>query len=136
MGKSQVKGKFLIDTNIAIYFLEGILPEESKDYIIDILSHESNLSVISKIELLSWNKLTTKQESKTRTFIQASNVKSLSDKIIETTIKIRKKGRKIKLPDAIIAATAMEYKYTLLTRNIKDFENIKGLKCLNPFDEN
>lgn len=35
--------------------------------------------------------------------------------------------------DALIAATALECDFVLVTRNLKDFQNM-GLKLLNPFD--
>jgi predicted nucleic acid-binding protein len=41
---------------------------------------------------------------------------------------------KIKLPDAIIAATAMAEGLTLITRNSDDFKNINSLKLLNPWE--
>jgi len=37
------------------------------------------------------------------------------------------------LPDAIIAATTIENELTLITRNIVDFKNIKGIKVLDPY---
>ena len=43
-----------------------------------------------------------------------------------------RKGKKIKTPDAIIAATALAYSFTLITNNEKDFAKIKGLKIINP----
>jgi len=36
------------------------------------------------------------------------------------------------LPDAVIAATAIVNNSVLLTNNVKDFANIKGLKVINP----
>ena len=57
----------------------------------------------------------------------------INREIIETTISIRQK-HKIKLPDAIIAATAIVYGLTIATRNISDFKNIEGLNCINPWD--
>ena len=39
----------------------------------------------------------------------------------------------IDLPDSIIAATALVNKAFLLTRNIKDFSKIKGLKTKSPY---
>ncbi len=36
------------------------------------------------------------------------------------------------LGDAIIAATALEHYQTLVTRNIKDFDWIEGLKVIDP----
>ena len=40
---------------------------------------------------------------------------------------------KIKLPDAIIAATALNQDAFLVTRNVSDFQGIAGLKIENPF---
>jgi toxin FitB len=43
--------------------------------------------------------------------------------------------RKIKLGDAIIAATALETDRQLVTRNEQDFRGIQGLRVINPFTE-
>lgn len=56
----------------------------------------------------------------------------LNEDIIKATISIRKE-HKIKTPDAIIAATAVVFGYTLITRNTKDFKRINNLKIINPF---
>ena len=63
-------------------------------------------------------------------FIDVTNVLPLSDIVAQKTIELRKK-HKIKLPDAIIAATALAYKLTLISRNIKDFQRIDGLLCVD-----
>lgn len=34
----------------------------------------------------------------------------------------------VRLPDAVIAATAIEHKLSLVTRNRSDFERIRGLR--------
>lgn len=49
------------------------------------------------------------------------------------TVKIRR-NHKIKLPDAIIAATAITKGMTLITRNAKDFTPITNLHVINPFE--
>jgi len=46
---------------------------------------------------------------------------------------IRRIFPRIKLPDVIIAATALTNNYTLLTRNIDDFKNIPGINLENPW---
>jgi predicted nucleic acid-binding protein len=51
---------------------------------------------------------------------------------VQKTIQLRK-VHKINLPDAIIAATALSYDLTLITRNIKDFQNVAGLVCLDSY---
>ncbi len=46
-----------------------------------------------------------------------------------------RKLRKIKLPDAIILATAREYGYQLVTRNVNDFAELDSdVTIINPFD--
>jgi len=57
----------------------------------------------------------------------------LVDEVINTTIIICREHR-IKLPDGIIAATAINFNFTLLTRNVSDFKNINGLEMINPWD--
>lgn len=57
----------------------------------------------------------------------------LSDEIIDVTIKLRRQ-RKIKTPDAIIAATALISKMCVCTRNIRDFKNIE-VDYINPFED-
>ena len=57
----------------------------------------------------------------------------LTHELMEQTIHLRKQ-KKIKLPDAIIAATAVVYGFIILTRNIKDFHHIDGLDCINPHE--
>lgn len=64
-------------------------------------------------------------------FLNLANRLELTEDVVQQTIMLRKIV-KIKLPDAIIAATAMVYNLVLISRNPKDFENIKGLKLINP----
>lgn len=42
--------------------------------------------------------------------------------------------KRIDLSDAIIAATALVYDLTLITRNINDFTKISNLRVINPYD--
>ena len=49
-----------------------------------------------------------------------------------SSIELRK-ARKIKLPDAIIAATAIVHDLILVSRNDKDFAAIPSLRYSNPF---
>jgi predicted nucleic acid-binding protein len=67
-------------------------------------------------------------------FIIECKVLQLDDSVIDKTIEICKSHR-IKLPDAVIAATALVNDLALITRNISDFKNIKGLELLNPWAE-
>jgi predicted nucleic acid-binding protein len=42
--------------------------------------------------------------------------------------------RRIKLPDATIAATALAHGLPLITRNAADFQGVAGLSVINPHD--
>ncbi len=119
--------RFLIDTNALLDFQGELLPPKGSDFITSIIDVEFNISIINKIELLGSKYVTPKTES----FINLARVFELDTNVVNTTIQLRK-NRRIKLPDAIIAATAIVYGLTLVTRNTKDFTGIKDLKVVNP----
>ena len=68
-----------------------------------------------------------------REFILGCGVFLIDQKIIDKTIEIRSR-LKIKIPDAIIAATAIENGLTLISYNQRDFDRLVplGLKYINP----
>jgi predicted nucleic acid-binding protein len=43
-----------------------------------------------------------------------------------------RRSTQLRLPDALIAATALEHRLTLVTRNMRDFEGVKGLRLRSP----
>ena len=87
----------------------------------------SFMSVVTRIELLSWVIGNRALENDIRLFITGSKVLEFSEPIILQTIRLRRQYR-IKLPDAIIAATAIVNKLTLLSTNDSDFTRIAELK--------
>ena len=91
-----------------------------------------NISVISQIEVLRFND-TPENEAILERFINTSVVYPLSGNVVKRTIELCKQN-KIKLPDAIIAATALTENFILVTRNTDDFKKIPKLELLNPFD--
>ncbi len=66
--------------------------------------------------------------------MKVASVISITDAIVDETIAIRR-ACKIKLPDAIIAATAVNKKLILVTRNLTDFKIIQELVLVNPWDK-
>lgn len=121
MGKN-----YLIDTNVIIDFAKNQLPEHSTSFIADLIDNEPKISVINKIELL-WFTYTSQPIF---TFIEACLVFSLDDNVVDKTVELRK-IHKIKLPDAIIAATAIIHQLTLITHNVSDFKRIKNLEVID-----
>ncbi len=124
--------RYLIDTNIAIYFLDGHLPPSAILFLSEVINQEINISIITKIELLGWNFPNPEKMSINQAFIDNSAVLPLDNAVVAKTIELRR-SYKIKLPDAIIAATAIVFDFTLISRNDKDFDKIEGLKYFNPF---
>ena len=123
--------KILIDTNIVIGYIGNHLNVQVMNKLDKIFDHEYHISVINKIELLGYPNLDNIEEEKFNLFIDHSILHQIDNKTIEISIAIRKKY-KIKLPDAIIAATCLANDLTILTNNIKDFEDIEGLKVIGP----
>ena len=91
---------FIADTNALIYFLEGnscMLPYATK---------KLELSIISEMELLSFSGITQEEEIGVKTLLSDCSKFHLTEEIKDKTIEIRRKY-KTKLPDAIVAATAI-----------------------------
>ena len=124
---------YLWDTNTVIYYLQQQFPPKAEKFIDNIiLSNQPCISAITEIELLCWKSPTEKDEQILIEFIEDVLVLELESPIKLKTAEIRKL-HKIKLPDAIIAATAQVYGLTLLTRNVKDFQNVAELELIDPF---
>lgn len=120
---------FLMDTNVVIDYLSNRLPAPTASQIDKL---PGIISVITRIELMGWYNATSAQLERLRPFIISSQTYNLSEDIIQQTIILRQQY-KIKLPDAVIAATAIVYNHKLITRNTIDFKNIAGLDFENPW---
>lgn len=125
--------KYLIDTCAVIKYLNNLFSTEAISFMDKLVDDDSKVSFITKIELLVW-KTSNPDDIKIRyDFLNGSEILYINEKIIDIAIKIRR-DTNIKIPDAIIAATAISYDYILLSDNDQDFMKIEsfGLKYLNP----
>ncbi len=126
--------KYLLDTNVAIYFLKNSLPEKGKSFLLTAIpANEVEISFITKIELLAYPSITPEEEMAAQTFLSFFNIITIDASIINKTIAIRKEV-KIKLPDAIIAATALVNNLQLLSSNLQDFSKVEDLTIINPLN--
>jgi predicted nucleic acid-binding protein len=124
--------KYLYDTNIFIYYLADE-PTVSSWFAEEFLNlHEVLFSPIIRVELLSFAGLSKEEEQAIEDLLSQFNSVPLLREIKNYTIQL-KRQYKIKLPDAIIAATALHTDASLVTRNIDDFQGIAELKIENPF---
>ena len=114
-----MKNKYLLDTNIVIYFFNGLTDDAT---LIEILRSSFNISIITKIEFLSWQKLLNDPvlNDKALEFISNARVFELDEVVANRTIKNRQQF-KIKTPDAIIGATAQVHGFEIVTNNVDDF---------------
>ena len=105
----------VFDTNILIDFLAG--REEARK---ELLRYsEIHVSIITWIEVLVGVK-TEDEQRIFRAFLSGFVIEPLTSAVAEKAVEIRK-TRKIRMPDAIIWATALERGTLLVTRNTKDF---------------
>lgn len=123
--------QYLIDTNVVSDYLTNSFSVSGFKFLDVIINKTPIISIITKIELLCWN-TDIETNHNIKSFIDDSKVLNISDEIIYYCVKLRK-SKKIKTPDALIAATALAYGYTLITNNEKDFLKIDGLKVINPY---
>ncbi len=120
---------YLLDSNIIIY-----ASKEEYAYLRDFFTNQevpSFASVISKVEVLGYYKLTEIDKLFFNACFSLLETIEVNHAVAEKAIAIRQE-LKLSLGDAIIAATALIYGYTIVTRNVDDFKNISGLIVVNP----
>lgn len=126
--------QFLIDTNTVIDLIGNRRPPAGARWLQQVTDAEQHgLSVINHIELLS-RPATPAERLPLELYIDASPIIQLDADIVQATIRLRQQYRR-KLPDAIIAATALVHRLTVVTRNVGDFAAIAGLQVINPYEE-
>ena len=115
--------RYFVETNILIYLLSG------DNTLISILNQKQiYISFITEIELLSFADLTDKERNKIVAMLKNFIVMDINESIKETTIRYRK-DFKLKIPDAIIAATANYLNLPLLTADLA-FKSIPELTTI------
>jgi predicted nucleic acid-binding protein len=104
----------LFDTNILIDYLNGVVA--ARDEI--ALHDHPMISLITWMEVLAGT--SAEQSIPVRAFLRRFECIGIDGDIAERAVAVRH-ARRLKLPDAIIRATAMERSALLVTRNTKDF---------------
>jgi len=110
----------LLDTNVALYLLGGRLaaPLPTGNY---------GVSVITEMELLAWPSLTVEEEKRVREFLGQLVICELTPSIRTRAVQLRKQQH-LRLPDAVVCATAMEFGVELWT-NDTALAKVPGLTC-------
>lgn len=115
--------RILIDTNIVLYFLQGDTGVEKFFY-----RHTPNISFITELELLSGSELSQQTKQLIKSLLSRISIIEYKSNFKEIIIDIRAE-KKLKLPDYIIAATAITQNLPLITAD-KSFQKIQGLDLI------
>jgi toxin FitB len=119
----------LVDSNIIIY---ATAPEN--EWLRTWLEVEPfAVSQISQIGVLGYHQITPEEITDLEEFLYSSNIVPVTDGATKKAIALRQR-RKMSLADSILAATALENDWELVSRNVDDFEWIAELRLVNPFD--
>jgi predicted nucleic acid-binding protein len=112
--------RFLLDTNIILYILAGdkILANYLRNKIL-------YTSIICEIELLSYKPITLNQEKEIKKFLKEFKIITIDESIKNFAIQLRKKYQ-LKIPDTIIAATAISLEIPFVTAD-KGFKQVSEL---------
>jgi len=122
---------YLIDSDITIRYVSQQYNNSILVKLDNILDNEFNYSIISLMEVLGFNGDTNEMQQ-LETLFNNGNKFEINDAVVDETLHIRK-ITKIKLPDAIIAATSLVHDLELITGNVNDFKNVPGLKVIDPY---
>ncbi|MBI4430004.1 MAG: type II toxin-antitoxin system VapC family toxin [Ignavibacteriales bacterium] len=124
--------RYLYDTNVFLYYLAGE-PKIRRLFTEQFLNENRIVtSAIVRIELLSFPNLTDKEDLIIREMLRQFEVLAISSEIEDIAVVLRRKYR-LRIPDAIVAATAYHTSSIVMTRDIKDFKRINEIQLVDPF---
>ena len=84
--------QYLLDTNIVIYYFNGLTDDERIDA---LLIHSFNISIITQMEFLGWSGFLTDENlyQKAQEFISHANVFDLAQGVVDKTITLRQQHK-------------------------------------------
>jgi predicted nucleic acid-binding protein len=117
----------LLDSNIIIYATQ---PEHAELRAF-IATHAPVVSAVSYVEVLGYHKLLESEAELLRRFFAVTTMLPLDQDVLGQAVRLRRQ-HKLSLGDALISATALVHRLTLVTHNVADFDWIDGLELLDP----
>ena len=120
----------LLDTNVVIGFLNG---NEAITRFFNGKESQKRFTVsqITRMELLGFPNITQDEIKIIQEFLMGVDVFALTDEVADETIELRRKTR-LKLPDAIIVATAIVHKLLLVTCDEQLIKSVPKIPSTNP----
>lgn len=129
--------KYILDTDVVIDFLHGNDPNIS--LVKQVFGHKLYISIASWMELMYGIKKSDNPSKRTKQFDNFINKAGISilpinqeiaEEFIALKVNLEKRGEKIPDFDLLIGATAKTEKMILVTRNVKHFKRLEGLKII------
>lgn len=127
----EIKG-ICVDSDILVDYLRGV--EKARRFLLEkIASGPIYVSVVSIAEIYSGKDTADLDKRKMLDeFLAQFQAITVTPSLAKCAGEVRRDYLK-PFADAIVAASAIEYKLTLATRNAKHFRSIKGLKIVSPY---
>jgi len=125
MSGKESSMRYLLDTNMLIYYLNG---DETAIDFVDKNLKNSAISSITYLEILVFP-YDEEEDKQVRDFLELFKIYEVDRAVINMAIKTYR-TKKVKMADNIIGSTAKLYDLTLVTRNVDDFKNME-LNILN-----
>ncbi|MEP7378125.1 MAG: PIN domain-containing protein [Chloroflexota bacterium] len=113
--------RILVDTDLLVDHLRG-----HRRFVAG--KDDVHVSTVTRAELFSGRGV---EERRVRRLLEPMTNVAIDASIAERAGRLHR-GTTYRLPDALIAATAIELRLTLVTRNTRDFEGMRGLRIRNP----
>jgi tRNA(fMet)-specific endonuclease VapC len=123
--------RYILDSSAVIKYLNETFPVVGIRFMDELVDRECVISFVSEIELQVWQPANLADSAIYSAFVSSSTILGISPLLIEEAIRIRRTYN-IKLPDALIAATAIVNDRILIADNDKDFTKVTTLRYINP----
>jgi predicted nucleic acid-binding protein len=113
--------RFILDTNIIIDILNGKL--DLLTFLTDFSDYELYINPVIKIEVLAKPDMSTTEETEARILLDTFSLNEIDNKICDIAIQIRR-DKELRLPDALIVASAIDLNATVLSNDphLRDYK--------------
>jgi len=121
---------YVIDTNAIIYYTDDEPAAIAALEPLFAKNHAIYISTLTELELFSYALMAEEEERRLEAFLEAVQILPLTSQIARIAGDLRRSHAGLKAFDSGIAATALFTHSQLITRNVRDFQDIDGLSLM------